>query len=297
MERPKYHHELQPAKADFIALADALLEHKDPSNSLPFVDIVVQASPEDAYEGLSKTRYGQLLMQDDEQMALQSDGSYYPKLDLQKQNGRLQSVGLRVWGWESEKVRFADSDDWQAGSGGNYTVYQGETDQARELSISFSYIIGDKLVAETIKLYGSTSKPGLPGGLRSVVVPDYAETGYEGHAHLGLHDASSQDVTDFLELVADMVGEQPESYYQLQARQLQQAKQEVNQSGGDGSLVDKVLDATWPAQAAYLLHKTYKALDGKTLVQALTSQDLQDEARQVVDKIAARFAKPDSSLD
>lgn len=202
-------YELRPEMAAFITLADALLEHKTPDSRLSFVDIVAQAEQKDIIEEIRQMRIGELLLKDDEQMAIESDGSYYPQLDWRRQNSDLGTASVRAYGWQVDKVRYGDD---------SYKLYEGEHDKVRELSLCFHYLFSDEYAVEKLVLYGATSSRGLPSISRSLYIPEYAESGYEGHDFKTLADVTSRDVLDFMNIVARTVGDEPESFAEYQRR-------------------------------------------------------------------------------
>lgn len=188
-------------------LAEALLAHKAPDSPLTFVDMHATMPARNALERLASTRAGELLAADDEQLAIESDGSYYPQLDLRKQALALRGVGVRAWGWSSDqKVRFTN------GPGEPYSYPEdclyfpsGEVDKWYELDITFSYTSDSDIVTETLALaIGSGGNLRLS---RSVWCTAYAETGYEGHAMRQLKDSSDDDANAFLEVLVDALGD------------------------------------------------------------------------------------------
>lgn len=295
MERPhatieapqdNFDHELTQPQADFIALTDVLLAHKrDGGMHLSFTDIVVQHSPDEVEQKLRATRVGQLMRPSDAQLAIESDGSYYPQLDLKKANGRLAGVSIRAWGWDDKKYRYTDPGNTTVPR--EYKKYQGEIDKTRQLDISFSYTIGDTSVVESISLYGSTTAPDYVYATSQVWASPYAETGYEGHGDDSIDELSDAEVYEFLELVADMVGDTPESYGEMYTRQTAALRCEFEgTSHFDG--VSRLIDLLWPAQACYeLLERPYA--NNETIVSALRSGDA--ERQRTADEALAEAVR------
>lgn len=268
---------------DMIALTDKLLAHKELNSPLSFVDIVAKLDVNEVHNRFLDSDLGDLLASDTEQLAIESDGSYYPKLDLQKQGLVPQSVAVRAWGWRDEKVRFSDD-------GHNYKVYDGEFDVRRELDVSFGYTIGGKSVIEKVSLYGSTANRGTSTINRSIYVAEYAETGYEGHNCVS-RVVTAEEVKGFINLVSDIVSDTPESVWQYNLRLLGSIRQKVSEASGEEGLIDRLVETSWPAQAVYYLQSKPKSLAGNSLIDALVSEDLQAEATQVITRLIQRHTQ------
>lgn len=236
-----------------VALADELLALKGES-PLSFVDIVVEAPAEQVLAQLHQMRAGTILSADDSQLAFESDGSYYPILDIKKQDMTLNGVGLRAFGWDDDKVVFTDKPDETYDYHKHLLVYPAdEKTHRRELEIQFSYRGPDeKSATESVHLVVDTN--GRASISSNIYVHAYAETGYEGHNGVRLDDCTDADLAAYGDLVASIVGDQPESIGMLIDRQLDEISQSV--ASHDGKLaVQRLIDETWPAQARYLLRR------------------------------------------
>ncbi|QQS22217.1 hypothetical protein IPM09_01580 [Candidatus Saccharibacteria bacterium] len=263
-------HELTQVHADFIALADELLAHKKVDDPFSCIGIVVQHSPKRVLERLIATRIGSLVRADDTQLAIPEAGEHYPQLDLRKQNGKLVAVSVLVWGWDHEKTRFVD--DSPAYPNG-YRDYPGEIDKTRQLDINFSYDIGGVDVTESVSLYGSTCSPSNVEAMSHIWASVYAETGYEGHGSEAIDEPSDADLYEFLELVASIVGDIPESFGEMKARQLAELRQEFEGTEYYDTIL-RAITVIRPTQALYEITKRERDGIG-TIARALKSGDKQ----------------------
>ena len=282
MERPQcviapaedcYDHELSQVQTDFLALTDALLEHRDPDHRLTCVDMVVEGDPERVYADVTATRVGSVLTGDDEQLAVYSTGERYPVLDLRKANATLTGVSIRVWGWDYEKVRYTDVDLPKPSYPRPYKVYEGQSDTARQLDISFQYDVGGHCFSDSVCVYASSTAPDNTSVRNNVWIADYAEMGYEGNGHHSIDDLTDAELYEFMDVVARLVGDTPISF----SEQGELRAQELIDSIADSQYTDivfRIVEATRPVQAVYeLTQRRYDELDGATLVEALSGDD------------------------
>lgn len=287
MERPKgeitfpsdlFDNETTQIQADVIAFADVLLEHKRPDSPLSYVDFVVPKPVGKVYDQIQSTRFGALLAADDAQLAIPSDGSYYPILDIRKSQGVLKSVSVRVFGWNDEKYRRVEMTDSRRAE---VASYDGEIDKTREIDLTFSYIIDDQQVVESLSLHSSTATRDYVSGSSNIWASVYAETGYEGHAGDSFDDMTDADVEAFLSVVAEVLGDQPKSYEEVMDDQLQQVYAYADQCGVRES-IEALVNASWPAQALYHMRLQMPELGGTSIAKALkASADVSDITRAV----------------
>ena len=210
---------LTDVKASCLALADTLYELKG-DTPLTSVDIVVDHPAVEVLARLEQIKAGKLLTKKDKQLAIQSDGSYYPKLDIKKEDTELQGVGLRVRGWDDQKNVFMNTGDKPYRYPDDLLVYPAsEKEITRQLELYFHYTHPEAgRFLESVSLEISTR--GSAGISRKIFASAYAETGYEGHLGKALNKCSEQDIVDFTDLCADIVGDEPESREMLQVRRL-----------------------------------------------------------------------------
>lgn len=211
-------------KVKHLAFVNDLLSLKN-DERLTFVDIVVQLPAEKVLQMLQKTRVADVLNGEDDQIALESDGSYYPVLDMRKSDSSLVGAGVRVWGWGSSSYK---------------------------VDLSFFYQNPAKQTfSETCSANIGSSTEGISG---HVYINEYAETGYEGHGFKICENISEEDITKFCDIVAEAVGDEPESISMYQDRLL---KAIVEGAATDAlkSAIERLINMTWPAQALYLLRR------------------------------------------
>lgn len=271
-----------PLEASCIALADELLAHKAPDSPVTFVDIVAEMPAQEVLERLQRSPAGALLASDDEQLAIASDGSYYPVLDIRKSDATLTGVGVRIWGWDYEKSVFTDQDDEPYDHNKHVLVYPSdEKTRVRELQITFMYDHPASHFQESILLRVDSQGPDL---YRNVYVTEYMETGYEGHAGKGLKHGKKQAVAEFADLVAEIVGDTPESVAESKIRAYLEYEQRVIIPESSAYLREWV-ENSWAGQVMYDLRRLrVDAAPGSdiTLYEALTMQQHVQEAHTVL---------------
>lgn len=199
--------------ASCTELANELLALKDPESRLTFVDIAVEASTSTVLEKLKTINAGSVLSAEDEQLAIESNGEYYPVLDIRKQNSELVGVSLRAWGWDDAKYVFTNNEDEQYEYSKHVLVYPSdEKSSIRQLEISFSYDDEESgEFSESVSLYISPN--GAATISSKVWAMAYAETGYEGHKRVSLDSPTDEDIAAFGDLVAEIVGDNPETVF------------------------------------------------------------------------------------
>lgn len=198
--------------ATYIALTDELLKLKRPDSPFTFVDIAVEVPASEVQDKLSQLKVGELLASEDQQIAIESNGEYYPVLDITKDKSTLRGVSVRAWGWDDTKVVFTDDEDEQYEFPKHALVYpSNEKTTTRELDVTFVYTANDQneYWSEGISLH--TSSNGNISVASDYIVSAYLETGYEGHGGERLKNVSSSDYMEFASLIAEIVGDEPMS--------------------------------------------------------------------------------------
>lgn len=222
--RPK--EELSAAQRKYLSLTEKLLGLEE-NRKLSYVDVLVVMPADEVLARLEQTRIGTMLLAgDDDQLALPSVDDYYPALDIRKSQSELLGAGVRVWGWGS-----------------------GES-ASRNLELELFYRQKKEQFTEVIGLEGSAA--GGTSATGSIVMPAYAETGYEGHNFKTIYDITDQDIADFSELVDEAAGGNPESHGMRQERLLKDAFDRAATPEAREAM-QMVLERTWAAQAAYVL--------------------------------------------
>lgn len=296
MERPRadiqpaqdeFDHELSQPQADGIALADELLKLKEGNSPLTFVDIVLEGNKNDLLAEIENGPIAQLLAAPDQQLAMPSDGSYYPILDVRKENGRLIGIGLRVWGWDDEKWRYIDNNEKPPY---NIRKYPGEIDKTRQLEIAMSYRVGRETVTEELSLHFGTA--GYIRASSQLHMAAYAETGYEGHGGKGTSNLDDEAVYWFLDFIAKHVGDEPKSVFMLQQERINKIR-DTAERNGMLSAIDDLVEGTWEAQALYIMHRPCKLLDGKSILQCIESPESAEKVKETVREILRHWKSAD----
>lgn len=279
----QYDDKLTDTEASCLALADELLALRDEDSRWTFVDIAVSQPAEEVMAMLQAAGLGRALAADDEQLAIESDGAYYPVLDAKKVGARLVGVGLRVWGWDDKKYVFTNGPDELFDHKKHILRYPGnETIARRQVELQFSYITANDIsVSESISLHidshtGSSIH-------RSIWMPAYAETGYEGHGGAELDDCSDTDVAAFGDLVARIVGDVPESMQMHNERLLRELTEKVATPEASAA-IQRLIDATWPAQALHILMLRMKE-SGMTVGESLCDGVSVAAGIEAIDKV------------
>lgn len=282
MERPRaqretpvdeYDHEISQAQADIIAFADELLKHKPEGSALTFVDIVLQGDSQQMLEELQQGPLGHLLASPDDNLAMESDGSHYPILDVRKRNASLTGIALRAWGWDYDKIRYTDPT--QENPPYDYKEYPGEKDKSRQLEISMGWRAGkshDNYATESISVSTYAAYLGDISASSQISMPVYAETGYEGHGGKYEKNVSDEAAEWFLDFIARYVGDQPKSYHELIDEQLEAVRADAERNGVVRA-IDSLIRGTWTSQALMMMKKPCRLLDGKTIAEGVQSPE------------------------
>ncbi|MEO7904413.1 MAG: hypothetical protein ABIR91_01315, partial [Candidatus Saccharimonadales bacterium] len=122
----------------------------------------------------------------------------------------------------------------------------------------------------------------------SIWMSEYAETGYEGHHRRHLNDCSDDDIATYGDLIAMIVGDQPESESMKTVRTLDETIDSIATEQAR-SAVRHLIVSSWPAQALYIL--SLQVPDGGTIL-----ENLHDEARvqkgiDAIDTVLAAMQK------
>lgn len=275
-EYEQYDYQLSEVVASCQALADELLKLKDPSSPLTFVDIVTEESSDTILAKLRAISAGSVLAADDEQLAIPSDGEYYPILDIRKQNAQLNGAGLRVWGWNNPKHIFINRDNEKYRYPDHMLVYPAdETSATRQIELTFGYCNKDGTrFTESVSLHLSAN--GSAEISSQVWVSAYAETGYEGHGGKYMQEMREEDVAAFADLIAEIVGDEPNSVTMKINQQLQELTDNAATPAAQ-QIVRDLIDLTWPAQANYFLTRQQDGED-RTIAELLRDEATVDEA-------------------
>lgn len=285
----QYDELLSDTEASCVALADELLALKDEKDKVwSFVDIMIDHAPDQLLATIEATRIGQVLAADDEQLAIPSDGSYYPVLDVTKATSKLVGVGLRVWGWDYEKYVYTNDGDEKYEHPKHVLMYPSDEKKiSRQLELQFSYRTTDGgSLCESVSL--SVGDGADVGIVRSVWMSAYAETGYEGHNHMKLERCEDRDMMAFGDIIAEAVGDVPESVGMRQSRLLQEL---VDKMPADGrEVVQRLIDTTWPAQAIYLLGRRLKDTN-LTIAKSLLDETHKTQAIAALEETIAQWSQ------
>lgn len=256
MERPRarikspedeYDYELTQLQTDLLEFGRELCSLKE-NNRLTFVDFILQGDDNEMLAELESGPMSEFLAGQREQLAIPSDGSYYPKLDLSKNKAKFYGMVLRVFGWKSDKMRYTnlytrkDSDPYE------WKEYEREEDWTYEFSLGMSYACDKEVFSESLAMTVGSARPDNLRINSQVFAHAYAETGYEGHGGHGASDPTDEQVVWLADFIAKHLGDRPITVEEYQRSQLNKLSQRVEELGGEG-LVEKLVKYTWEAQA------------------------------------------------
>ena len=279
MERPRnnieqpfdeFDHELTQLQTDGIALADKLLEHKPDDSPFTFVDIILPGDHGVMLEEVKDGPLSHLLTLPSEQLAIESDGSYYPRLDVRKEGATFIGMSLRVFGWNDRKIRYTNTD--QKSPPYLYKEYPDQEDKTRQLEFGMSYRIGEETFSERLSLHITSSHPSSIDASTIISMPVYAETGYEGHGGKDDHSISDEAVEWFLDFVARSVGDAPKSYNEVMDARIEGVRMMAD-GHGVREAIDELIDGTWNAQALHMMCLPCRLLDEKSILEGLANPD------------------------
>ncbi|MDB5184358.1 MAG: hypothetical protein JWN38_166 [Candidatus Saccharibacteria bacterium] len=273
--------------ASCTALADELLTFKEADSPLTFVDIVIKANPDDVLAKLQTIAAGSILAGNDAQLAIPSEGEYYPILDMRKQNAKLGGVGLRVWGWDDPKYIFTNKPGEPYKYPENALLYPSdEKSSTRQIELSFSYRDAEAgSFTESVSLF--LTAHGSASISSNIWASAYAETGYEGHGGSSLQDPSDENIAAFGDLIAEIVGDTPESISMYINNQLR-AIAEAAASPAARQAIEDLITATWPAQASYFLRRRLQGTD-TSIARQLRDETTADAAIAAIQTIIAEW--------
>lgn len=283
-EYERYDGELTGTERSCLALADELLALKDEKSHFTFVDIVVEQQPEEVLAKLQQIKAGKALAGANMQLAMKSDGSYYPVLDIKKKDLKLTGVGLRVWGWDDAKYIFTNAPGEKYDYPKDLLQYPSDEKQAtRRFELQFSYAHPKTTVSESVMMTVNSNGGSDVSG--QIFMSAYAETGYEGHGGSSVKDWTDDDVAAFGDLVAEIVGDEPESVGMWQDRKLQKVLDEAATPEVKDA-IQQLIDESWHAQALYFLTRKW----GNESIDALARDSSRaDEALAAINDIRERW--------
>lgn len=284
-EYEKYDAEEPTIDRDIVAFADALLEYKEIPD-LTFQDFVVDVPPAEVLDRLMAMPAGQMLTSQDAQLAIPSNGEYYPVLDVKKRDMELVDVNIRVWGRDYPKVVFTNGDEPYEYPKHVLAYPSDEPESLREITLNFSYIhpeAGHVIEKATLTNYGHCSMNG------DIWMSAYAETGYEGHGD-ETRVGTEQDAVAFMEFIAELLGDEPTTVQTRQRENLSYIYRQLIKIDVPVELLDRWMAASWPAQILYELTRCpYEELEGKSMVYGLSHETLRPVAMQLLEARVAEY--------
>ena len=282
----KYDYEPTDLSQNCIALAEELFSLKRPNSWLCSEEIVVKVPAARALAELRSIKVDALINSDDTQLAIPSDGEYYPVLDIKKRDSKLLGVDLSVWSQEVKKYVLTNDPEVPYNYPVDCLVYPStEKSHDYRLTIRFKYehpelgCFGDDI----------TLAVGDDGDLRmynQVWAQAYVEMGYVGHEAEGreeqeeLDGIEDGDIAEFVDLIAKWVGDQPEAVWQYEIRKLREYINTVP-SEMSREYLQEWANNTNASSIRDCLKRT-RTSRGKTLAKALRDGRLASEAHQIL---------------
>lgn len=204
----EYEPQISSTEASCIALADELLKLKKPGNTLTFVDVRVETPAAEVLNKLQSMKAGELITADDDQLAIESNGEYHPILDIRKNNAKLDGAKLRIWGWDHTKYVLTSSDIDPSDAYLGYPSDEKIAERKLEIFLLYKGIDSEDFSEHISLTLNSTAGAYLS---RSIYSSAYAEMGYSGHNDEIVYDIEEADIAAFGDLVAEIVGDEPEA--------------------------------------------------------------------------------------
>ncbi len=153
----------------------------DADRSLNFTPIPLPVKAAELEAALREKQVGRIMLQAGESFSIEDTSGYYPDLAMRAGEVALVSAGATAWTWE-----FRDDSS------------------ACQLDTTLWYRGSENSAAQQISLYASNSST-IPSISRSLIAPEYAETGYEGHRFIDLKPLSEESATEVLDVVEPLV--------------------------------------------------------------------------------------------
>ncbi len=101
-------------------------------------------------------------------------------------------------------------------------------------------------------------------------------------------ELSDEAVEWLLDFVARNVGDQPKSFHQLTDEKVQKVRK-LAEAHGVLDVIDELIDATWGAQALYLMRLRRDDLDGKSILRCLKQPETAEKAAGVARTLVAEW--------
>lgn len=193
----------------FKGLSDRMLERKN-NPRLSFAHFRVSSDPVEVLNRLQQSSLRDMLLQEGESFSMPGGNERYSVIGMVMGESPIRSVVLTHSDWQDEKWR-VDPD------GPNLPpfriiYYPGEYDWGREIELSLWF--GEKQeAAQKLSVYDGSRRAGEMFDItRSVFVPEYFETGYEGHNRKSRPFKTQEEAMFFISLVDELFkNSQPEA--------------------------------------------------------------------------------------
>lgn len=286
-ELEKYDRLPTPIVASCHALAAELHSLKDPENHFTFVDIALDLPADEILEKVQSIAAGSMLAGDTDQLAIESNGEYYPVLNFTKEKADLVGASLRIWRWEDKKYVFTNKLGEAYDHQKHLIVYPDEEKSIRQqIELSFHYQDeGSGTFSESISLHLGPLDAASMG--TQVFASAYAETGYEGHRHTHADEITDDTIAEFVDLIAEIVGDEPESVRQQQSRRLARFIDGLPTKEARRAVLDAV-EKLWPAQVIGMLATSPEGV-AVTIATMLKDESTVTQGIEELNKLSERY--------
>lgn len=244
--------ELTPLEASCRALIRELVSHNENPSGRTFEHIHTDVPPEEVLAALQSIQAGSLFADDDEQLA-RGPSEYYGMHDIRKCDSQLIDARVTVWQWNAPGItRDPTVPKDQYGDRSVLYFPMGESQEWGQLDVTLWYVHPQEGEwSETLSLHQGIDGDVSLGG--STWLSVYAETGYEGDGNGKGRRTDPQAVTEFAELVAELVGDEPMSEPEHLRRQFAVYLQDLKVPESDMYLREWA-DNEWAGQVLHELH-------------------------------------------
>ena len=193
---------LLPAQMAVKHASDEMLKDACVKDQLSFVSFSPVVAPSDILRRLRASGIGDLMLRDGDSLSDPDGGDYREDLGLYAEVVNMVNVTLRIFQWELPKHRINPEGPRQPPY--DILTYPNEKDWIRRIDIRFLYADSGHAAMPDVGVTASSTQSGMPYFARRVIVPLYAETGYEGHSHLWRPAKDDAEVDEFLTLAKEL---------------------------------------------------------------------------------------------
>lgn len=263
-----------PVSISCCAFAEALLKLEDSTGETPHTRIELTKSPDQVLAELQGLQAGRLLTDANEQLALPGAESGSYQGDLKKSDMMLMAVSFDVW-QQDQDFLLVNKNSTAPKFPDDYVPYVGgEKRRSYTLNMSFEYLMPDSTYAiESLALNIDAS-----GGLRlfrNVETQAYERAGLTDYMAESIENPNEAVVTEFVDFLARIVGDNPETELQQKERGFRQAIEQFPKEQSKAYVKEWIVNTDVHAVRMFL---NLDLPNGGTMLGMLTDPRTADEA-------------------